>query len=370
MTAHIYHELIVDLGERSYPIQIGAGLITDPERIRSYLAGRQVLVVTNDKIAPLYLNKVCDALADLNPDRLVLPDGEEHKSFKSLITILNALVEGGHHRTTTVLALGGGVIGDLAGFAAACYQRGVAFIQLPTTLLAQVDSSVGGKTAINHEAGKNLIGAFHQPRLVLIDLDVLTTLPDREYGAGLAELVKHALIHDAVLFAWLEEHAGTLRERNIKVLAEALYRSVRIKAEIVAIDELDTGHRALLNFGHTFGHALELNAGYGTLLHGEAVTLGMLMALDLSVRERLIDASLVVRVRDLFQALGLLVKLPSGSFSVDAIRGAMNMDKKTNDAGLQLILLNALGKARQTDKFQEVNLIDTLAAMVNDNTLS
>lgn len=358
------YELQVDLGERSYPVRIGPGLVGDAAQITPYLAGQQVLVVSNTKVAPLYLDAVCASLQGFTVETLVLPDGEAQKSLPSLARVFDALIAGGHHRTTTIVALGGGVIGDLAGFAAACYQRGVAFIQLPTTLLAQVDSSVGGKTAINHSAGKNLIGAFHQPRLVLADLAVLKTLPDKEYRAGLAELVKHAIIRDAELFAWLESHTTALAERHEAVLAEGLYRSVRIKAEIVAADEREAGVRAVLNFGHTFAHALETSAGYGHWLHGEAVAVGMSMALDLSVREQRIDEHLALRIRKVLAALGLPVALPKTSISAEQIRQMMNMDKKAADAGLRLIVLNDLGVAEQTMDFQEANLAQTLKSAI------
>lgn len=370
MSAKIRHELQVDLGERSYPIRIGSGLLGDAGQITPYLSGRQALVVTNDQVAPLYLDRVCDALAGVQVDTLVLPDGESQKEMTTLIAILDRLAEQHHHRTTTVLALGGGVIGDLAGFAAACYQRGVGFIQLPTTLLAQVDASVGGKTAVNHEAGKNLIGAFYQPQLVLADMDVLSTLPVREYRSGLAEVIKHAIIRDADLFDWLEAQAETLVDRDQAVLSEALYRSVCIKAAIVAEDEKEAGRRALLNFGHTFAHALEVTAGYGYWLHGEAVALGMLMALDLSMHTHHLSRQPVVRIRDLLAKLGLPVQLQPESVSAITLRAAMAMDKKATGAGLQLILLKAIGDACKTGAFQEAALKRTLEAAVQGQLLA
>lgn len=363
MASRLKYELQVDLGD-GYPVRIGQGLIGDRQQIQPYLAGNQVLIVSNERVAPLYLAPVHSALEGLHTDTLILPDGEEHKNLGTLSKVFDTLAAGGHRRTTTMLALGGGVIGDMVGFAAACYQRGVAFIQLPTTLLAQVDSSVGGKTAVNHRTGKNLIGAFHQPALVLADTDVLATLPDREYGAGLAELVKHAIIRDADLFGWLEERADALRQREPEVLAEALYRSVSIKIEIVAADEREAGQRALLNLGHTFAHALEVSTGYGTWLHGEAVAIGILLAAELSVREKRIKADLVERIRRMFEALGLPTQLPAGTLSADTLRTAMATDKKARDAGLQLILLDALGEATQTLDFQERNLMLTLEMAV------
>lgn len=369
MVAQIRYELQVDLGQRSYPIRIGSGLLGDAEQIIPYLSGKQALVVTNECVAPLYLDSLCAALSAVQVDTLVLPDGESQKQMATLSDIFDVLVTRQHHRSTTVLALGGGVIGDLAGFAAACYQRGVGFIQLPTTLLAQVDSSVGGKTAVNHEAGKNLIGAFYQPQLVLADMDVLATLPNEEYRSGLAELVKHAIILDAEFFTWLEAKADALVARNTEVLSEALYRSVCIKAAIVAEDEREAGKRALLNFGHTFAHALEVVSGYGQWLHGEAVALGMLMALHLSLQTHNLDAKSAVRIRSLLAVLGLPIQLQPGSVSVVALRAAMAMDKKTLDSTLQLILLKDLGNACKTDAFEEQQLKRTLEAAVQGQLL-
>lgn len=360
MTASVLHELRVELGEHSYCIRIGTGLLSVGHQLGPYLAGQQVMVVSNQQIALLYMNSVKRALLDANSqlqiDECILPAGEAQKNMQSWALILDALMAKGHHRSTTILALGGGVVGDMAGFAAACYQRGVAFIQLPTTLLAQVDSSVGGKTAINHPRGKNMIGAFYQPNLVLADLDVLETLPLREYRAGLAELLKHAIIRDADLFDWLEANVKALCARSLPVLAEAIYRSVLIKAAIVAADERESGQRALLNFGHTFGHALELELGYGVCVHGEAVAMGMVLASALSVQEGRLNKEAAKRIESVLKKLGLPVALPTGTPAASVLRQAMKMDKKATDAGLSLILLDGIGQALHTADFQEKNL--------------
>ena len=272
--------LTVDLGDRSYPIVIGGGLLADFD-LKKYLAGPDCLIVTNETVGPLHLETLYKNLPDESAV-VSLPDGEEHKTLGNAAAILDELVASQANRDATIVALGGGVVGDIAGFAAACYMRGIAFIQVPTTLLAQVDSSVGGKTGVNHSQGKNLIGAFHQPRLVLIDTDTLTTLPDRELKAGLAEIIKYGAIADLEFFSWLEGNMSELLGRNRDALVFAIRRSCELKAEIVAEDEREAGRRAILNFGHTFGHAIERSLGYGEWLHGEAVAAGMLMAAELS----------------------------------------------------------------------------------------
>lgn len=276
--------LHVELGDRRYPLYIGPGLLGQAELLRPHIAGRQVLVVTNTTVAPLYLERTCAALQGLRYEAVILPDGERYKTLETLDAVFTALLEKRFDRHCTILALGGGVIGDLAGFAAACYQRGVDFIQVPTTLLAQVDSSVGGKTAVNHPLGKNMIGAFYQPRCVLADTETLNTLPDRELSAGLAEVIKYGLIRDRPFLEWLEANLDALLIRDAAALSEAIERSCRNKAEIVAADERETGERALLNLGHTFGHAIETGVGYGQWLHGEAVAAGTVLAADLSAR--------------------------------------------------------------------------------------
>ncbi|HSH49787.1 MAG TPA: 3-dehydroquinate synthase [Halomonas sp.] len=337
--------LHVSLGERSYPIHIGPGLIGDPGRLVPYLAGRQLMIVSDDNVAPLYLAALKTGLpAGLEVRELVLPAGESHKNVACVERIWSALLEAGFNRRCTLVALGGGVIGDMVGFAAACYQRGVAFIQVPTTLLAQVDSSVGGKTGVNHPRGKNMIGAFWQPRAVLIDTDSLSTLPPRELSAGLAEVIKYGLIRDEAFLAWLEERMAALRSLAPEALVHAIERSCRLKAEIVAADETEQGVRALLNLGHTFGHAIETHQGYGSWLHGEAVGAGMLMAAALSQRLGWLDDQDVRRVEAVIAAAGLPQTAPA-DMGADDFLAVMRLDKKNLDDRLRLILLKRLGDA-------------------------
>ncbi len=354
-------ELVVDLGDRGYPIRIGAGLLGDPALIAPYIRGRQVLVVSNERVAPLYMATLLAALQGFQVDQVVLPDGEQHKTLAVWNRILDRLLEARHNRTTTLLALGGGVVGDMTGFAAACYQRGVDFIQVPTTLLSQVDSSVGGKTGVNHPLGKNMIGAFYQPRLVLADTEVLNTLPERELSAGLAEVIKYGLIYDATFLAWLEAHMDALRACDPQALAYAIYRSCEIKAEVVAADEREAGIRAWLNLGHTFGHAIETEMGYGNWLHGEAVAVGTLMAADLSMRLGWLDAQDVQRVRRLLKATGLPVVPPAG-MPAERYLELMAVDKKVLDGAIRLVLLRKLGEATVTSEFPRELLLQTLNA--------
>ena len=276
--------LNLDLGERSYPIFIGNGLLQDKALLASSVKGNKVLIVSNETVAPLYMDTVAESLGQFNPVRVILPDGEQYKNLEYLNRIFDSLLENRCDRDVTLVALGGGVIGDMTGFAAACYQRGVNFVQIPTTLLAQVDSSVGGKTGVNHPLGKNMIGAFYQPKAVFIDIDTLATLPDTELSAGLAEVIKYGLIIDADFFYWLQKNMQKMVKRNNEALTHAIRRSCEIKADVVARDEREGGVRALLNLGHTFGHAIEASQGYGKWLHGEAVAAGMVMAADLSHR--------------------------------------------------------------------------------------
>ncbi|HPF57208.1 MAG TPA: 3-dehydroquinate synthase [Candidatus Competibacteraceae bacterium] len=336
--------LYVELGDRRYPIHIGPGLLTQRELLRPHIPGRQALVVSNTTVAPLYLEPVCAALDGLRHEAVILPDGEQYKTLDMLNEIFTALLNHRFDRNCTVIALGGGVIGDMAGFAAACYQRGVHFIQIPTTLLAQVDSSVGGKTAVNHPLGKNMIGAFYQPLCVLADTDTLATLPDRELSAGLAEVIKYGLIRDVPFLAWLETNLEALMARDAAALSEAIERSCRNKAEIVAADERETGERALLNLGHTFGHAIETGVGYGEWLHGEAVAAGMIMAADLSARIGWLDQAQVDRVRQLLARARLPLQPPLTLTPDDFLR-LMAVDKKVKDGRLRLILLRDLGQA-------------------------
>jgi 3-dehydroquinate synthase len=351
--------LHVALGERSYPIYIGAGLIGESGLYRPHLAGSQVMIVSNETVAPLYLEPVLGALEGLRVARVVLPDGEAYKTQAVLDRIYDALLEQRFGRDCTLIALGGGVVGDMAGFAAACYQRGVDFIQVPTTLLAQVDSSVGGKTGINHPLGKNMIGAFHQPRAVIIDTATLDTLPDRELSAGLAEVIKYGLIGDPAFFDWIDARMADLRGRDPAALAEAIRRSCEAKARVVAADERESGSRALLNLGHTFGHAIETGAGYGNWLHGEAVGAGMCMAADLSTRLGWLDADALDRVRRVVAAAGLPTAPPEG-LSAERFLELMAVDKKVLEGRLRLVLLRAIGEAVVTGDFDAGALAATL----------
>jgi 3-dehydroquinate synthase len=353
--------LEVALGERSYPIYIGPGLIADPAWYRPHIAGRQVLIVSNETVAPLYLAQVEQALDGYQVERVILPDGERYKTLEVWNRVFDGLLAARFARDCTIVALGGGVVGDMAGFAAACYQRGVAFVQVPTTLLAQVDSSVGGKTGVNHALGKNMIGAFHQPRAVIADTDTLDTLPDRELSAGIAEVVKYGLIRDPDFFAWLEAELPALLAREPAALAYAIERSCRNKAEVVAADELESGQRALLNLGHTFGHAIETGVGYGAWLHGEAVAAGMCMAADLSRRLGWIDAASVARIRALIAAARLPAD-PPADIPPARFRELMSVDKKVQAGRLRLVLLKGIGTSLVTADFDPARLDETLSA--------
>ncbi|MFP4683931.1 MAG: 3-dehydroquinate synthase [Ectothiorhodospira sp.] len=357
--------LTVELGDRGYPIHIGRGLLHQPECMGDRVAGRRVVVVSNETVAPLYLAPLTSTLAaaDAGPvDALVLPDGERYKNLETLERIYTGLLERHLERGALLVALGGGVIGDLTGFAAATYQRGIEFIQVPTTLLAQVDSSVGGKTGVNHPLGKNMIGAFHQPRLVLVDTDTLNTLPERELSAGLAEVIKYGLIDDPEFFAWLETHLPALRAREPAALAHAIHRACADKARVVAQDERESGRRALLNLGHTFGHAIETGMGYGHWLHGEAVATGMVMAADLSVRLGWLEAAERERIVRLLQAAGLPVE-PPPDLGPERFREIMAVDKKVQRGRLRLVLLRGIGQAVVTADFDAKALDATLEAL-------
>lgn len=348
--------ITVELGDRSYPIVIGSQLLGGGFDLSPYLAGQDCLVVSNETVAPLYMDKLAGCLPGRRAEQLSLPDGEAYKTVETLRLVLDKLVAAGANRDTTVIALGGGVVGDITGFAAACYMRGVSFIQVPTTLLAQVDSSVGGKTGVNHPQGKNLIGAFHQPGLVLIDTDTLGTLPDRELKAGLAEVIKYGIIADVDFFAWLENNMGALLSRDRDALQYAIGRSCEIKAEVVADDERESGRRAILNFGHTFGHAIEHCQGYGEWLHGEAVAAGMVMATELGD----IDASDAARIRDLIAAAQLPTAPPAAGSG--ALREAMGLDKKVQQKQLRFVVLRRLGEAFVTPDYDESELTRILEA--------
>jgi 3-dehydroquinate synthase len=338
------HELRVELGDRSYRIHIGAGLIGEPALFEPHVRERTAVVVTNETVAALHAARLEATLAAAGAKalRVVLPDGEEHKTWRTLDRLFESLLRARVERSAVLVALGGGVVGDIAGFAAASYQRGIAHIQVPTTLLAQVDSSVGGKTAINHALGKNMIGAFHQPAAVVADTATLATLPAREYAAGLAEVVKYGAIFDASFLAWIEAHAQELLARDAEALAHAILRSCEIKADIVARDERETGTRALLNFGHTFGHAIESAAGYGSLLHGEAVAIGMALAARFSARLGRIPAAEPERLVRLLVRLGLPVEAPR--FALATWLEYMGRDKKNEGGRITLILLDGLGR--------------------------
>lgn len=351
--------LEVPLGSRSYPVFIGDGLLADREVWAAQLDAKRVLVVTNDRVGPLYLNRVLAALPAESTHSLVLPDGEKHKTVKTWQRVLDELVRIRAGRDACLVALGGGVIGDLCGFAAACYMRGIDFIQAPTTLLAQVDASVGGKTGVNHEEGKNLVGAFHQPRAVLADVGTLQTLAQRELAAGLAEVVKYGLIRDAGLFGWMEERADTLARGNPGGLAYLVERSVINKAEVVAEDEREAGVRALLNFGHSFGHALETLTRYERYLHGEAVAIGMVVATCLSELRGLVGPGLTERVRDVLGRMQLPVSVPP-EIPTEAILASLVLDKKARDGRVRLVLLEDVGSARVDDRSEDADIREAL----------
>jgi 3-dehydroquinate synthase len=353
--------LQVDLGERSYPIHIGSGLLSQPELFTPHIAGRQVAIVTNETVAPLYLQTLTQTLQGYSVLPVVLPDGEAHKNWETLQLIFDALLGARHDRRTTVIALGGGVIGDMAGFAAACYQRGVDFIQVPTTLLSQVDSSVGGKTGINHPLGKNMVGAFYQPKAVIIDTDSLKTLPERELSAGLAEVIKYGLICDEPFLPWLAERMPALRGLDGSALTEAIERSCAAKARVVGVDERESGLRAILNLGHTFGHAIETQMGYGVWLHGEAVSAGTVMALEMSSRLGWISTDERDAAIRLLRSAGLPV-VPPTDMTPEHFLQHMAVDKKVLDGQLRLVLLRRIGEAAVTAEFPREVLEATLAA--------
>lgn len=353
--------LTVELGDRSYPIHIGQNLLGRADLIVPHLKRKQVAIVTNTTVAPLYLEKLTEPLRanGVSILSIVLPDGEQYKNSDTLNTIYDALLSNRCERSTTLIALGGGVVGDMTGYAAATYLRGVPFIQIPTTLLSQVDSSVGGKTGINHPLGKNMIGAFYQPRLVLADTDTLNTLPNRELSAGIAEVIKYGLIRDPDFFAWLETNMTLLRARNPQAMAYAIYRSCENKAVVVAADEKESGERALLNLGHTFGHAIENGMGYGVWLHGEGVAAGTMLAADLSRRMGWLSQADVERIERSFKAGGLPTEAPA--LGVDKYLDLMGLDKKVADGKIRLILLKGIGKAVMTGDYPQELLRETLA---------
>lgn len=353
--------LNVELGEeRRYPIFVGKNIINDSQYFAPYIKGRQVCIVTNETIAPLYLNSMVGMLSSqYQVDTVVLPDGEQHKTQDTIMKIYDCLLENKHNRTTTIIALGGGVVGDMSGYAAASYQRGVNFIQVPTTLLSQVDSSVGGKTGVNHPLGKNMIGAFHQPQAVIIDIDVLQTLPAREFSAGIAEVVKYGLINDLDFYEWLEANMSALLSLDNNILIESILRSCQNKADVVGQDEKESGIRAILNLGHTFGHAIESSQGYGVWLHGEAVAIGMMLAIKLSSIVGWIDEHEVARLSTLLSVAKLPVSVPEG-MSDQQFLDLMAVDKKVVDGSLRLVLLEKMGQAIVTSDVKQSNIMQSI----------
>lgn len=351
--------LTVDLGERSYPIYIGESLLGNSGLLLEHIPGKNVLVVSNETVAPLYLDRTLAMLSGKHVETCILPDGEEHKNMETLNTIYDVLLGSKLDRNSTIIALGGGVIGDMAGFAAASYQRGVHLIQIPTTLLAQVDSSVGGKTAVNHPLGKNMIGAFYQPRAVIADTTTLKTLPERELSAGIAEVIKYGLIRDLPFFNWLQENMARLLARDADTLAYAIEVSCRNKAEVVAADEKESGQRALLNLGHTFGHAIEAGLGYGKWLHGEAVAAGMCMAAIMSHQLGWLSAEDVKRITTLIEQARLPVNAPD-ELSVERYIELMSVDKKVMDGVLRLVLLKDIGQAVITNDYTGEQLANAI----------
>ena len=346
--------LNVELADKSYPIYIGSDLLSSKSLLSDHIQGKQVMVVTNTTIAPLYLEKLKDALSDFNVESVILPDGEEFKTLETLNKVFDALLKAKFDRSSTLVALGGGVVGDITGYAAASYQRGVNFIQVPTSLLSQVDSSVGGKTGVNHELGKNMIGAFYQPKAVIIDVDTLDTLSDQEYSAGMAEVIKYGLLGNADFFYMLETNIEAIMARNKDLIIEIIFNSCKDKASIVALDEFERGKRALLNLGHTFGHGIENAFGYGNYLHGEAVSIGMVMATKLSMDEGYLSNEDAIRVESILSKADLPISIKK-SIGSETLIEAMSLDKKSIDGKIRLVLLKALGDSYLTDSYSKEN---------------
>jgi 3-dehydroquinate synthase len=340
--------LNLDLGLRSYPIYIDSGLFNSEELFTSHIRAKRVCIVTNNVVAPLYLEKIKSKLSNFELDEVILPDGEAEKSLFNFEKIMSHLLANEHGRDTTLIALGGGVIGDITGFAAACYQRGIDFIQVPTTVLSQVDSSVGGKTAVNHPLGKNMIGAFYQPKAVIIDIDSLETLPVREFNAGMAEVIKYGILGDFDFFVWLEKNIASIKSGNKSTLSEMIEKCCQCKADIVANDETEAGIRALLNLGHTFGHAIEAEQGYGNWLHGDAVATGMVLAAKLAVAMNLLEVSELCRIESLIKAFDLPLQAPESMSCEDFIRH-MRRDKKNVGGKLRFIVPTAIGQSEIRD---------------------
>ena len=361
-------QLVVEIPHRQYPIFVAEGLLADTQKLRELLLariqGRQVAIITNKVVAPLYLDALLEALDGLQVDVMQMDDGEAEKNLQVYQQTMDFLLAARHNRSTCLIALGGGVVGDLCGFVAATFQRGVDFVQIPTTLLAQVDSSVGGKTAVNHPQGKNMIGAFHQPLAVLADTATLGTLPSREYAAGLAEVVKYGVIEDAAFFEFLEKHSDDLLAKDGAVLSQVILRCCAIKAEVVSADERESGRRAILNYGHTFGHGIEKLCGYGQWLHGEAVAIGMVMAARLSVAVAGLDESVVMRLTALLRRLGLPTALDQASrkvATIEAMMDVMGLDKKVVDGRLRFIVASQLGQVQVRDDIDAAVLRNVLA---------
>ncbi len=357
--------LTVELGSRSYPIYIGENLLSRTDLITAHINSQRVVIISNETVAPLYLEQLKLSLTEFNCQEIILPDGEQYKNATTLESIFDALLEQRCPRDSTIIALGGGVVGDITGFASACYQRGVDFIQIPTTLLSQVDSSVGGKTGINHALGKNMIGAFYQPQCVVIDLNTLKTLPARELSAGVAEVIKYGLLADADFFSWLEKNIEKLMQLDPQCVSYAIQTSCQCKADIVASDEQEkSGRRALLNLGHTFGHAIETGMGYGVWLHGEAVACGMALAAEFSARTGWLCAQDVARIKALLAAAKLPTSLPDQLSAKDML-AVMAMDKKVQAGKLNLILLEQIGTAVMTHSYDRALLADMLTQLTS-----
>lgn len=360
--------LNVNLGERSYPIFIAKNLLGDTQLLQPYIPGNSALIVSNETVAPLYLEKTQAMLSGVRHETVILPDGEKYKNLEVLNQIYDGLLSNRLDRNTTVIALGGGVVGDMAGFASASYQRGVHFIQIPTTLLAQVDSSVGGKTGVNHALGKNMIGAFHQPKAVIADTETLKTLPDRELSAGIGEVIKYGLINQPDFFSWLEQNMDALLAKDSAALTHAIENSCQAKADIVAADERESGQRALLNLGHTFGHAIENNLGYGEWLHGEAIGAGMCMAARMSHQMQWLSTSDMQRTFKLIKKAKLPINAPS-SISNDDFLALMSVDKKVMDGVLKLVLMKGIGQSIVTSDYTREQLVNVINNR-NNATLS
>ena len=356
--------LQVDLGARSYPIHIGSGLLNNSELIRTHIKGISTAIVSNETVAPLYIDKVHQIISGYSNVDIILPDGEQFKNLDTLNKIYTEMLEARCDRKTTLLALGGGVVGDVAGFSSASYQRGINFIQIPTTLLAMVDSSVGGKTGVNHPLGKNMIGAFHQPQCVIIDLDTLNTLDDRQLSAGIAEIIKYGYINDLEFINWLDKNMEKLLARDPEALSYAIYHSCEHKAKIVAADEKEAGQRALLNLGHTFGHAIETGMGYGKWLHGEAISAGMVMAAELSKEHGWLNENEVNSIRALLKKANLPVDPPE-EINAEQFSELMSIDKKVQDGVLHLVLMKSLGESFISNDFDKDALQRVLARQVS-----